>query len=111
MDEEEIKKIRERKKKELQEGSPEQQEERQEMEEEMERRKKQALRKILTKDAIERLGRVRLANEDLANQLETYLVRLSDSGQVKNKITEDKLKQILKSIKDEQKQDWNIKRR
>lgn len=109
MDEEEIKKLREKKRRELQEQSSQEEQER--MEEEMERRKKQELRKVLTKDAIERLGRVRLADEEMASQLETYLVRLYQAGQIKNRITEDKLKQILKSIKSEQKRDWNIKRR
>lgn len=109
MDEDEIKKIKEKKKQEMQKhGAGEQQEK---MEEEMEKRRKQELRKVLTKDAMERLGRVRVANEEVATQLETYLVRLSQAGQIKNKVTEDKLKQILKSIKEEQKKDWNIKRR
>lgn len=109
MDEDELEKLREKKKQKLEEKGAEEQQEK--MEEEMKEKRKQELRKVLTKDAIERLGRVRLANEDLAKQLETYLVRLSQAGQIKNKITEDKLKQILKSVKQEQKKDWDIKRK
>ncbi|GEM_PF-2243262 len=110
MDREEIKKIRERKRKELQENADAQDQGR-DMEQEFEKRKKEALRKILTKNARERLNRVKLANREVANQLETYLVQISQSGQIREKIDEEKLKKILRSIKDEQKKDWNIERR
>ncbi len=110
MDEDEIKKLREQKRKDLQE-SQDNQEEMKRMEEQFEQRKKQALRKILTKNARERLNRVKLANKQVAQQLETYLVQLSQSGQIREKIDEEKLKKILMSIKDETDQDWNIKRR
>lgn len=108
MDEDEIKKIKEKKKEELQ-GQA--QNEQKEKLEEMKRQRKKILKKVLTSDAMERLGRVRLANSEVAEQLESYLVRLKQTGQIRNKITEDKLKQILKTVKDESKQDWNIKRR
>jgi len=108
MDKDEIEKIKEEKKKELQEGQAQQQEE---MQKKLEQKRKEALRKILTKDARERLNRVKLANEALAQQLETYLVRIGQSGQVRDKIDEEKLKDILKSIKDDQEKDWNIKRK
>ncbi|MFP4116526.1 MAG: DNA-binding protein [Candidatus Aenigmatarchaeota archaeon] len=110
MDEDEIKKIKEQKKKEMQE-SEEAANQREDMEKKLEQQKKQALRKIMTKDARERLNRVKLADEAVAQQLETYLVQLSQSGQVREKIDEEKLKKILKSIKNETEQDWNIKRR
>ena len=57
--------------------------------------KKEILRKILTKEAMERLGRVRLANPLIATQLEIYLVQLHQSGQMKESIDDVKLKQIL----------------
>jgi len=57
--------------------------------------KKEILRKILTKEAMERLGRVRLANPLVATQLEIYLVQLHQSGQLKESIDDAKLKQIL----------------
>ncbi len=110
MDREEIERIKEQKKRELQENKDNSSRER-EMEEELERRRKQALRKVLTKDARERLSRVKLANRQMAQQLETYLIQLSQSGQLRDKIDGDKLKSILKSIKNEQERDWNIKRR
>lgn len=78
-------------------------------EEQMEKLKKEALRKILTKKALERLGRVRLVNPNLVQQVELYLVKLHQMGQIKEQIDESKLKQILSKLKD--KKDWNIKRK
>lgn len=62
---------------------------------EFEALKKEILRKILTKEALERLGRVRLANPLVATQLEMYLFQLNQSGQLKELIDDAKLKQIL----------------
>lgn len=107
MDEEEIKKLRKKKKKEIQEGGGEDEK----LQEQVEEQRKQALRQVLTKDAMERFGRVKLADPQVAQQLETYLVRLKQAGQVREKISEEKLKNILKQIQKETKQDWNIKRR
>lgn len=61
----------------------------------LEATKKAVLRKILTKEAVERLGRVRLANPLLVAQLELYLVQLNQSGQLNETIDDEKLKQIL----------------
>ena len=57
--------------------------------------KKDILKKVLTKEAFERLGRVKLANALLSTQLELYLVQLYQSGQLKGSIDDKKLKQIL----------------
>lgn len=71
--------------------------------------KKNILRNILTKEALERLGRVRLANPVLAAQLELYLVQVYQSGQLKETITDQKLKQILDVLT--AKRETKIKRR
>ena len=60
--------------------------------------KNEILRNILTKQASERLGRVRLANPLVAAQLEIYLIQLHQSGQLKEMIDDPKLKQILKVL-------------
>ena len=57
--------------------------------------KKDSLKKALTKEAAERLARVKLANPVLATQLEVYIVQIYQAGQVKKKIDDKKLKQIL----------------
>ena len=57
--------------------------------------KKNALRKILTADALERLNRVKLANPSVAAQLEMYLVQVYQTGQLKERVSDAQLKQIL----------------
>jgi len=76
---------------------------------EFEAMKKEALRKILTKEAAERLGRVKLANPLVATQLEMYLFQLSQSGQLNEMIDDAKLKQILNVLTPSRK--TKIKRR
>jgi len=61
----------------------------------LETMKKTVIRKILTKDAIERLGRIRVIKPELANQLELYLVQLYQSGEIKSMIDDKQLKQLL----------------
>ena len=65
---------------------------------ELEKLKKIVLRKILTKEALERLGRIRLVKPQLAGQLELYLMQLYQSGQIKTTIDDSKLKTILDSL-------------
>lgn len=77
--------------------------------EEFERMKKEALRNLLTKEAMERLGRVRLVNPLLTQQLELYLLQLLQTGQVKEKIDDAKLKEILTLLSNKKK--WTIKRK
>ncbi|MBN2203264.1 MAG: hypothetical protein JW700_03725 [Candidatus Aenigmarchaeota archaeon] len=60
-----------------------------------EKLKNGVLGKVLSKEALERLGRVKIANPVLSTQLELYLVQLYQSGQLKGKIDDKKLKQIL----------------
>lgn len=80
-----------------------------EQQKELEKIKKKALNEILTSNARERLNRVKLTNPDLVNQIETYLVRLYQTGQIKRKINESQLKKILRESRE--KKDWKIKRK
>lgn len=77
--------------------------------EELEKIKKEALRSILTKEAMERLGRVRLVNPLLTQQIELYLLQLYQTGQLKEKIDDAKLKEILTMLSKKKK--FSIKRR
>lgn len=65
--------------------------------------KKVVMKKILTKEAIERLGRIRLVKADLANQLELYLVQLYQSGKIKGQVTDEQLKYILDGLTEKKK--------
>jgi len=71
--------------------------------------KRMLLNKVLDKGAVERLGRVRMANPVLATQIEAYLIQLYQAGQLKETITEAKLKQILNALTERKK--TSIKRR
>lgn len=76
---------------------------------EFEALKKEIIRKILTKEALERLGRVRVANPLVATQLEIYLFQLYQSGKLQETIDDKKLKEILNVLTPERK--MKIKRR
>ena len=65
---------------------------------EFENLKKEALRKILTKEALERLGRVRTAKPLVATQIEMYLFQLYQAGKLTEMVDDKKLKQILEVL-------------
>lgn len=64
----------------------------------VEEMKKNLMKKILSKGAIERLGRIRLVKPDLASQLEMYLVQLYQEGKLRREISDEELKMILDSL-------------
>jgi len=64
----------------------------------LEELKKVVMKKILTKEALERLGRVRVVKPQLAMQFELYLMQLYQAGQIKTIIDDSKLKMILESL-------------
>jgi len=65
---------------------------------EMENLKKKIIQKILSKEAVERLGRVRLSKPELAEQVELYLIQLYKAGKLKEEISDDQLKTILETL-------------
>jgi len=66
--------------------------------EEIEKLKKEVLKKILSKEAFERLGRIRLVKPALAAQLELYLIQLYQAGKLKSHISDEQLKLILEKL-------------
>ena len=70
--------------------------------------KKTVIRKLLTKDAIERIGRIKLVKPDLADQLELYLVQLYQSGEIKGMIDDKQLKELLNLLTTKKR--FNIRR-
>ena len=70
--------------------------------------KKELLAKILTKEAVEKLSRVKLVNPQLALQVELYLIQLFQAGKLKNMVDDQKIKDILRVLT--QKSDFRIKR-
>jgi programmed cell death protein 5 len=64
----------------------------------IEEMKKTLLRSILTKDARERLNRIKLVKPDLALQLELYLVQLYQKNKIQGMINDEQLKAILEMM-------------
>jgi programmed cell death protein 5 len=72
--------------------------------------KKMILRAILTDDARERLGRIKAARPEMADNLENQLIMLAQSGRLKNKINDEQLRELLSKILPK-KRDITIRRR
>ncbi|KAL2037919.1 hypothetical protein N7G274_009394 [Stereocaulon virgatum] len=53
------------------------------------------LTQILTPEAADRLGRIRLVKESRATDVENRLIMLARSQQLRSKVTEDQLKDLL----------------
>ncbi|KAJ5884997.1 hypothetical protein N7495_009507 [Penicillium taxi] len=71
---------------------------------------------ILDPAAADRLGRIRLVKESRAVDIENRLIMLAQSGQLRQKVTEDQLKDLLNAVaentrKEEEEQKIVISRR
>ncbi|KAF7905895.1 hypothetical protein EAF00_000174 [Botryotinia globosa] len=60
------------------------------------------LTQILEPEAADRLGRIRLVKESRAVDVENRLIMLARSGQLRSKITEEQLKDLLSSVSEAQ---------
>jgi programmed cell death protein 5 len=105
-----IEAIRKKKLRELQQQAYSQEELQEEQQKELEDQKKVILRAILTDDARERLGRIRAARPEMAENLENQLIMLAQSGRLKNKINDEQLRELLAKLLP-QKRDITIRRR
>ena len=79
----------------MQESVEEQQEEQQS---EFEKQKKAILRSILTTDARERLGRIKVARPEVVESIENQLITLVSNGQLKTKINDEQLRMLLQRV-------------
>jgi programmed cell death protein 5 len=102
--------IRKKKMRDLQSQMASQEEFQAEQQQEFDEQKKQALRAILTDDARERLGRIKAARPEMAENLENQLIMLAQSGRLKNKINDEQLRELLSKILPK-KRDITIRRR
>ncbi len=99
MEEEDLKKLREEREKELQEP-----------EEEQRKQIKGLAREYLTGEARSRLANVRTARPEQASMIEAQIVKLGMSGAINGKLSDDRLKQMLKDLSQKD-SDTNIKYR
>jgi programmed cell death protein 5 len=58
------------------------------------------LSQILHPEAADRLGRIRLVKEQRATDVENRLIMLAQSGQLRQKVTEEQLKELLNAVAD-----------
>jgi programmed cell death protein 5 len=109
---EELENLKKKKLQELQQQAAfqESMEEQEAQQKQFEKQKKMILRSILTTDARERLGRIKIARPEIVESIENQLIMAAQSGQLKNKINDEQLRMLLsKAIP--KKRDIKIKRR
>ncbi|PWY82248.1 DNA-binding TFAR19-related protein [Aspergillus heteromorphus CBS 117.55] len=68
-------------------------------------RRSTILNQILEPEAADRLGRIRLVKESRAADVESRLIMLAQSGQLRQKVSEDQLKQLLNAMAENQRKD------
>ena len=56
------------------------------------------MNQILEPSAADRLGRIRMVKESRAVEIENRLITLARSGQLRQKVTEEQLKELLEAV-------------
>ncbi|KAI8902346.1 programmed cell death protein 5 [Globomyces pollinis-pini] len=67
----------------------------------MDEMRRNMIAQILTPDARERLARIRIVKEDKATGVEEMLIRMAKSGQIRGKVTETQLIDLLNQISEQ----------
>ena len=65
---------------------------------EMEQQRQQILRAILTTQARERLGNIKVARPEIAENIENQLILLAQNGRLQSKINDEQLRELLSRI-------------
>ncbi|PKX91658.1 DNA-binding protein [Aspergillus novofumigatus IBT 16806] len=68
-------------------------------------RRSAILNQILEPEAADRLGRIRLVKESRAIDVENRLIMLAQTGQIRQKVTEEQLKELLNAIAESQRKE------
>lgn len=106
---EDIDEIRQRKLAELQKRM-EEEKSRESAEQNAQIQKQLILRSILTPEARSRLTNLRLSRPEYANTIEMQLVGLAQSGNLRGKVTDSQLKEILRKLARQRSRPTTIKR-
>ncbi len=77
----------------------------------IEEMKKRIMATILSKDAYERLARVRVANPELAAQAELYLLQLYQSGKLPARVSDEQMKEVLRALTPDSGKGFNVRRK
>ena len=70
----------------------------QEAQAKFEAQKKQILAQIMTPEARNRLGNLKLTKPELVNNIELQLIQSAQAGSLRGKVTDDQLKVLLRNI-------------
>ncbi|KAJ6087018.1 hypothetical protein N7467_005932 [Penicillium canescens] len=68
-------------------------------------RRTSIMTQILDPAAADRLGRIRLVKESRATDIENRLIMLAQSGQLRQKVTEEQLKELLGAVAENQRKE------
>ncbi|KAM0195091.1 hypothetical protein ACHAPI_006638 [Fusarium lateritium] len=79
-------------------GGSGQQEQQQRQQQQQDDARQHILQQILHPEAADRLGRIRLVKEERAADIENRLITLAQSGQLRQKVTEAQLKELLNAM-------------
>ena len=107
---EELEKLRKKRLQQLQDQLNQSVEDQEIQQQEYEETRKSILRSILTPEARQRLGTIKMARPMIAEQIENQLIILAQSGRLRNKITDEQLKELLARLIPK-KHDIKIRRR
>ncbi|MFH1100831.1 MAG: DNA-binding protein [Methanobacteriota archaeon] len=77
---------------------------------EQDKQRQQILRAILTTKARERLGNIKVARPEIAENIENQLIMLAQNGRLQSKINDEQLRELLSRILP-RKKDITIRRR
>lgn len=69
------------------------------------------LSQILHPEAADRLGRIRLVKQQRATDVENRLIMLAQKGQLRQKVTEAQLKDLLNAVADNKEEKIVVSRR
>lgn len=112
-DDDRLEKLREEKMQELQQqqgGNEAREEAMQAQQEQAEAQKNALLKQHLTDGARKRLNTVKMSRPDFGEKVEQQVLALAQSGRLRDKIDEDKMKELLNELKPD-KTSFNIERR
>ncbi|KAK1964660.1 double-stranded DNA-binding domain-containing protein [Colletotrichum sublineola] len=86
-------------------GGPNKQQQQEQRQQQEQEARQQILNQILHPEAADRLGRIRLVKEQRAQEVENRLIMLAQSGQLRSKVTEAQLKELLSAVADKQEEE------
>ncbi|KAF5685752.1 programmed cell death 5 [Fusarium circinatum] len=87
------------------------QEQQQQRQQQQNEARQHILNQILHPEAADRLGRIRLVKEERAADIENRLITLAQTGQLRQKVTEAQLKELLNAMSESKEEKIVVSRR